>query len=82
MHSRSLTKQPRRDDARVVADKQLVATEEIRKVYKGAILGQATPSVQNEHSRGVSTFQWALCDEFLGQVVVEFVDPHGEPLKV
>src|SRR2546430_1517575 len=77
MRSHSLTKQARWDDACVVADKQFVAAEEIRKVYKGSILGQATPSVQNEHSRGIPTFQGALCDQFLRQVVVEFVDPHG-----
>ena len=77
MHSRSLTKQPRWDNACVVADKQFVAAEQIRKVYEGSILGQSASSVQNEHSRGISTFQRALRDQFQGQVVVEFVDPHG-----
>ena len=77
MHSRPPTKQPRWDDARVVADKQLVAAEQVRKVCKNSILGQSAPSVQNEHPRGIPTFQWALCDQFVGQVVVEFVDPHG-----
>jgi len=82
MYSRSLTKETRWDDANVVTDKQFVAAEQVWKVRKNSILGQSGPSVQNEHSRAIPTFQWALCDQFLRQIVIEFVDPHGQPLKV
>jgi len=77
MHSRPLTKQPRWDERAALlqtsSSSRGAGSESLQKLDPRPIR-----SVGPELAfASISTFQWALCDEFSGQVVVEFVDPHG-----
>ena len=70
--SRAMSKQARRQHARIVEHDQFVAAKEIRKIAEVAIAPRAGYSVQQEHPRGVPLIEGPLSDTRGRKFVIEF----------
>ena len=50
--------------------------EELGEVAEGAVFEGAGAAIDHQHARTGAVFQRLLGDEFLGEVVIEFVNKH------
>ena len=71
-----VSKQARRQHTAVVQHQQIVLTQKLREIAKGAILKAATPAIPMKHSRRRTIGQWLLGDQLFRQVVVEIGYKH------
>ena len=66
----------RGQDACVIEDDQLVATEKIREIAEVAIFERAGGPIEDEHARGVAFGERALRDQLGRQVEMEVTEVH------
>jgi len=77
VHPRAAAEEARRNDARVVQNKELVAAEEIWQICKKTVLEASSGTGQDEHTRGIATLQGLLRNLSRGQIVVEIIEAHA-----
>ena len=66
-----------RENFRVIEDQQIAGLKDVRKLPEGAVLDGLRGPIEEHEARGVTLGQRVLSDQLAGQVVVEFVDAHG-----
>jgi hypothetical protein len=70
------TEEPRRNDTRVVEDKQFIAPKQPGEVGKVSILWISPRPRNKEKARSVAPIQWLLGDRAGRQVVVKVIQSH------
>jgi hypothetical protein len=80
MHSGASTEQPGGNHPRVVENHKFISSEECRKMGEQMILEGTAHATDQKKARGVAAVERALCNLPGGEVVVQFVEPHGGSL--
>jgi N6-L-threonylcarbamoyladenine synthase len=75
------TQKPGREHPRVVKYKAIAALRIGREIAKQSILKRALRAIDHQHARTVAFGKRLLCNQFFGQIVIEFVHTHSSRLK-
>jgi hypothetical protein len=79
-HSSAAAKEASGNDASVIENNQLIAPQQIGKIYKKAILHATFETREHKEARRVATIQRALGNLAGSQVVIEVVKTHRQPV--